>query len=231
MKYDLSMQLERCEGIVIHAYNFGDYDKIINVFTLEYGLSKFILKGANKSSASRLAANPFVCAEFIFQKGNSDLWPCREINVIEPFNNLRNSISCLESAGLLLKAVQSSQLLHKMSSRLYLLLRWSLNKVSLVKDPFSLAASFYLKILSHDGLFQASRHCNECHIPLAIISTYRGELFCSTHAPEGALAFSQEESDLIQQLIIYSNISEIENLILPPLFFKKIQELFGDSVS
>ena len=60
---------EKLSGIVLGGVNYGENDKIINVFTLEKGVVSAKIKGVKKAGAKlKFASEPFCFAEFVFFK-------------------------------------------------------------------------------------------------------------------------------------------------------------------
>ena len=52
---------EKASGIVLSAVNYGESDKILNIFTLEQGVVSAKIKGVKKAGAKlRFSAEPFL---------------------------------------------------------------------------------------------------------------------------------------------------------------------------
>ncbi|MGV3465922.1 MAG: DNA repair protein RecO, partial [Heyndrickxia sp.] len=63
--------LQKCEGIVIRTHDYGESNKIINVYTREFGKLGIMARGAKKPN-SRLSAvsQLFTYGYFLVQTGN-----------------------------------------------------------------------------------------------------------------------------------------------------------------
>lgn len=147
------MSLERSEGIVLRSIDYQDKQKIITLFTPESGLlSLFVKRISPKNLALLSLATPFSQAEFIYAAGRSDLYRFRDGTLIEGHLDLRGSLSYLQTAGELVQSVLQSQMPGKPAPALYALLSSYLKHIPHFEDPSPLIASFYLKILQHEGL-------------------------------------------------------------------------------
>ncbi|HWJ80525.1 MAG TPA: DNA repair protein RecO, partial [Niallia sp.] len=63
--------LEKCEGIVIKAINYGETNKVVTLYTREWGKVGVMARGAKKPN-SRLSAvtQPFIYGYFLVQRSN-----------------------------------------------------------------------------------------------------------------------------------------------------------------
>lgn len=226
------METFRCEGVILQALNFQDYDRIVTVFSLEEGLIKLIIKGANRSSQrSSNYTNPFTRAEFVYSKGKSEIYKNVELSLINQHLHLRQSLQTLEAASDIAQAVLKSQLLHTPAPDLYKLLVWCLEKMPLMIDPYLLAACFRLKLLRHDGLLNISATCASCAEPLEIYYLAAGETFCSAHVPSQGVRLNSEELVQVFHLAHFGSLSEISAQKIPPPLREKVACLFQDLIS
>ncbi len=145
------MQLFHSEGVILEAFDFKDYDQIIRVFTLNEGVISLISKGSRRKK--NLTLSPLLRAEFVYSKGKSDLFLCREISPLNFYLNLRNKWASLQTASKLILAIKNTQLAPKPAPHLYELFIHFLNIIHKYENYNALEASFYLKTLKHEGLF------------------------------------------------------------------------------
>lgn len=217
----------RTEGIILQSLNFRDYDRILTVYTTEEGLIKLIVKGINRPG-KQLAGTPLTCAEFIYTKGNSDLYKCIELSSLNPLLKLRQSLETLESASDSVQAILKSQMPQVSAPMLYQLLLWTLNQIPNVKDPHLLSTSFRLKLLRHEGLLNINYFCTQCSMALEVLHLSSGESFCSQHAPEHHLSFNEEELLTIEKLTFLSSLAEAAEMRISIRTREKILQLFHD---
>ncbi|MFQ5728946.1 MAG: DNA repair protein RecO [Waddliaceae bacterium] len=220
----------RTEGIILHTLDFQDYDQILTVFSIDQGIVKFFLQGTRNSRHKKgIGTTPLTVGEYIYRKGKSDLFYCREISVINQHLGLRKNLAALETACDLIQTVQKSQFPGKPAPALYQLLVRYLDSIPLFSSPEILGASFRLKLLRHDGHLGITSQCSACGTPLSALYLVRGESFCKEHATGNVYFFSEEEADLLNRLAYCRTISELY-LPLPPAFNKRIKELFTEVI-
>lgn len=146
------MQTYRCEGIILHTLDFRDYDKIVSAFTAEYGLLKFIARKANAAKRG-LKVLPLTKTDLIYTTTQSELYKLKDLSLIAQYLPLRQNLAFLHTACELLKCVLKTQLPQKPAPDLYGLLCAYLEKIPKVSTPALIEASFRLKLLRHEGLF------------------------------------------------------------------------------
>jgi len=158
------MQTYRCEGIILHTLNFGDYDQIVTVFSFEIGLLKFIVKKGN-STKHGLKNTPLTKAEFVYTQGKSELFKLKELSGLNHYLTLRKNLRHLDTACECLRAIRASQMLHKPAPDLYGLLEAYLDRIPLIHNLPNLESSFKLKILRHEGILDMEEGFNHRDIP------------------------------------------------------------------
>ena len=83
---------EVIRGVVLGGVNYGENDKILNVFTLEKGVVSARIKGVKKAGAKlKFASEPFCFAEFVFSK-TGDRRTVIGASLIDSFYPLREDI-------------------------------------------------------------------------------------------------------------------------------------------
>ena len=220
------MQPFSSEGIILHALNFKDYDKILTVFTPDHGIIKTIVHKASTKGKSPL--EPLIHADFVLLKGRSEILKCQEISVKNRYLGLREHYLHLEAACDLIKAVQESQYPDKPALSLYQLLTYSLEKLTQAPHPFALTASFRLKILRHDGLLMLERRCTVCQdTSLGAFHLFGGESYCSQHAPIHAQVFSPDEMQQLDVLIHCRSFGELAAQSIQKPFHDKVKDFFS----
>jgi len=194
------MQTHLSYGIILQTLNFSDFDQIVTVFTENEGVIKFFAKGAN-ALKNGLKSSCLTCAEFVYVIGKSELYLLREMLPKQHYLNLRNNFKNLNTACECLKAILETQLVHKPAPLLYQLLIAYLDKIPNFPNHEALEASFYLKILYHEGVLDL----NASHF------------------------FSQDELDLVAQLATKSSFAKLNDLNVSKEFNQKIKLFFRTS--
>ena len=74
------------EGIVLHSNDYKDYDKIITIFTKDFGKMQFLAKGVRKiNSKNRSSIDIFTYGEYLLNKGPLLKWALRARRCIKYF--------------------------------------------------------------------------------------------------------------------------------------------------
>jgi DNA repair protein RecO (recombination protein O) len=222
--------LERVEGIILHTFDYQEFDQIISVLTEERGITRFIVKGANTPKRRAVTPTaPLTYATFAFVRGRGELLKCQEITPIENNLKLRDDFDTLQAACEMIKAVNSSQLPQKGSKNLFLLLKSFLKKLSETSFPQTLKSSFLLRLMRHDGLLHLSPNCSKCKSALTKLYLYEGESFCVAHAPPMSWPFEEEEANLLLLLMYSASFALIIDIDLESELTEKISKLFIES--
>lgn len=213
----------RTEGLVLKAFDFQDYDKILTVFSQDLGLIKLVVKKANSKPFS---VTPLTRAEFVITKGNSDLYKCHEISLVNGHLALRNSLQNLEAACDILQALMDTQPAQTAAPDLYALSVSYLRKMSDVGDPYMLAASFRLKILRHDGLLGLGSVCATCSSSLQTYYVSEGQCYCAAHSSPKAIIFDEEEFTITSILAYCQHFTQLQDIIFTTELREKIRTVF-----
>ena len=221
------MSNHRTEGIILHTLRFKDYDQIVTLFTPEKGIVKLFFKNAlsSKNGKGALSA-PLSQVEMIYREGQSDLFSCQEIAPIQQNLRLRNDLDKLDAAFKIIKIVHDSQMPHKPAPPLYKLLLMTLKRLETSPNCPTVAASFLLKLIRHDGLFNIDRHCSHCKVALEDLHVGAGEIFCARHAPPQSIHFTDEEGLLLEILTLCKSYSQVDHEPISDDLQRKIQQLF-----
>ena len=226
----LKMHEEKIEGIVLRSLAFKERQRIITLFSAD-GLISLIVKNISPKNTRLLSlTTPFTHAEYHCLRGQSELLRFHDGTLLSDHLILRHSLSSLQAAGTLANAILTSQMPGKSSPALFALYKSYHNQVHHFADPTILVASFYLKLLKHEGHLTISTYCANCQEPTAKL-LHNGESFCSKHSVQNAFLFSSAEWETLLSLDNAQHFSSLRPLSLPPLFFQKIDALFHASLN
>jgi DNA repair protein RecO (recombination protein O) len=219
------MHEEKTEGIVLRSQNYKERHRIITLFSPQ-GLISLIVKSISRKNARLFTlTTPFNHGEYIYRQGRSDLFLFYDGSVLDDHLDLRQNLRSLQTAGALANAILTSQMFGKPAPALFALYKSYHKQIRSFDDPAPLLASFYLKLLKHEGLLSLSLHCANCEGNTAQ-TLDNGESFCSQHAGQNAISFSAPEWERLLALEGVPQFSTLRCLSLSPLFLKKVQALF-----
>jgi len=215
------------EGLILRSIPFQDYDQILTLYTPEHGLLSVIVKAARSQRRGLGSAiSPLSKVECVFKRGKGELCTCRELSTLNHHLFLRESGDTLRIACDMVHAIRTSQPPEKASPELYQLLIKMIERLEISTSFSTLLAAFRLKVIQHDGLLHWKSTCSHCQKSLETPYFYKGEPFCSMHAPSGGMRIDVHEFHHLGQLIHSRSFQEIENIPISEGLSYNVKSLF-----
>lgn len=128
-------------GLLLQSVPYLGQKKILKIFTPDGLISVF---------AQKTKLDPFCLAEWVYRKGDTDLFPLQDSTLLDPLLDLRKSYPTLLAAGRMAQDLLRTQLPNKKAEELFDLALFYFRKLS--SSPDLLSASFRLKVLVYEGL-------------------------------------------------------------------------------
>ncbi len=150
------------DAIVLSAVDYKEYDKLLTIFSSEYGRQVVLLKGCKRPKAKlRFAGQPFFFGEFMVVKGKGyDV--VTQVSPKRSFMSVTTDYDCYVDACMALKTIDISCLSQK-SERLFLLLITYLVVLEQHLDLHSLiTCKFYIELIKLLGFEINTDNCQEC---------------------------------------------------------------------
>ncbi len=151
-------------GIVVGSVDYGDNDKILNVFTLEKGMVSARIKGVKKAGAKlKFAAEPFCFNEYVFTR-TGDKRTVIGASLIDSFYPIRQDLKKLYSASAMTEFVREFCKEEIVSPELFSALVDGLKGLAYI-IKFSYASSvtqFFVRALAIVGYGLNLSGCVEC---------------------------------------------------------------------
>lgn len=143
---------EKVDGIVLCGVNYGENDKILSIFTLEYGVVSAKIKGVKKAGAKlKFAAEPFCFAEFTFSR-RGDFRTVTGASLIDSFYPVRENLEKFFCGGTILEFVKRFEKENIVSPETFSLSVEALKRLAYGDDePKSVLCGFLLSALSISG--------------------------------------------------------------------------------
>ena len=212
--------LIKCEAFVLQALPFKEIDRILTLFSPQ-GLIKLFAKG-KKRDLFHFAAltSPLTCAEFLYSLGRKDLHRFHEGSIIDQNIRLRERYETVMAAEKMVRALLDSQWIGKPAPHLFHLFFLFIQHLPSFKDPTSLATTFFIKLLAHEGVLHICEENSSNGI-----YRYAGERYSSKEAPSGAIPFSEAEEALLIQLATCRSLAQLMELHCAIPFQEKIETL------
>lgn len=224
----MSVAFHQTEGIILQVVPFQDRNQILTVFTHHSGILKLFYK-ASRSKQGEIQGlwAPLTFVEIIYKEKDCELLPCHEITLIDSNHCLREELIFLDVAASLLKTVRLSQAIGKPAPLVYQLIRYYMSKICKVPDPWALAISFQLKILSHEGLIALPFSCQVCQTPISSDAyTHYSHWLCSSHKSLESTPWTESEILLAYHLANCRHFHEIMIASISPELKNKVSSFF-----
>ena len=206
--------MEEVEGIIVSETNYSETSKILNIITKEYGLIGMISKGCRSlKSPLRSVSSKLTYGKFTIYYKENKLSTLTEVNVINPFKNLKKDITKISYASYLLEL--SEQVFKQNNSKDILsLLIEALTKIDEDFDPLVIMEILELKYLDYLGVMPVIDSCAVCGKTTNIVtlSSYRGGYICKDCYTNEKMV--SEKTIKLIRMFCYVNIAKISKLEL-----------------
>ncbi len=219
------MKEERSEGIVLRATPFSDTKRILTVFLPEEGMLSLATRSLSPTLSNLSAAtSPLTCSELIYRRGRGEVHRLIDANPLEGHLELRTNAERLDCACEIAQILLKTQLPGKAAPLLYELTKVYLDKLQRCTKPINLLASFYLKLLKHEGLLHWTSHCAFC-LERPVSFFCKGEGLCAQHRSHPAHAITHSEWEFFGLLADSRSFQSMEIAELKPPFLERLRTL------
>ncbi|MEQ6387878.1 DNA repair protein RecO [Bacillaceae bacterium S4-13-58] len=173
--------LEKVEGVVLRTRDYGETNKIVTLFTKEFGKIGLMARGARKPK-SRMASvtQPFVIGQYLIQR-SQQLGTMQQGEIIESLRKLREDIEKTAYAAYLAELLDKLVEEHRPNPFLFQEFVSSLNRIGEGDQPNIIRIFFELKLYSIAGFAPEVSHCVSCGTKenLHAFSIQEGGLLCT----------------------------------------------------
>lgn len=154
--------LQKCEGIVIRTNDYGETNKVVTLFTREWGKIGAMARGAKKPS-SRLAAvtQLFTYGHFLLQKG-SGLGSLQQGETIDSMRSIREDIFLTAYASYIIELTDKCTEDRRPNPFLFELLHQTLHYMNDGYDLDIIMFIYEIKMLNVIGLHPELNRCAIC---------------------------------------------------------------------
>ena len=154
--------LQKCEGIVLRSTDYGETNKIVTLYTREWGKIGVMARGAKKPK-SRLSAitQPFTYGFFLLQNGRG-LGNMQQGEIITPLRAIKEDIFLTAYASYVVELTDKSTDEKKTNPFIFELLYQTLTYLNEGHDPEILKNIYEMKMLPVLGLYPILNQCAVC---------------------------------------------------------------------
>ncbi len=190
-------------GFVLETRNFAETDKIVQLYTVQLGRVKAIVKGVRKPK-SKLASAIDLFTESSFslhKKPSADLYVLTQAKVLNGHSDLKKDFKTITALQILADLLVQSLHDTEPHPEVYSLLGETLGALKEKGDePESILTAFGLKFLDLLGYPLELNQCVECETILrgkkAILIPHRGGALCEDCCPSGPTRLRVKQVDL-----------------------------------
>jgi DNA repair protein RecO (recombination protein O) len=222
-------------GIILRRTNIGEADRILTIYTKEFGKIKAIAKGVRKIN-SRLAGNlePYSMGEFMFHEGKT-------FETVIEAANIENNFCLSKDCKNFATAHYFGELIDKLTEEnekqpeLFEIFRAAVSRLT-GEESNVLVPFFEIKILDRLGFRPQVYYCLHCRKKLLDEQNYfsaeGGGVVCSS-CKTGHLPKISVDVIKVFRLIIESDISLVDRLKVEPEIIdemKKIIDIYQNQI-
>lgn len=154
----------KAKGIIIKQSDYGEANRMLTIFTDEYGIIKASSYGAKRINSKQAGSTQFLCySNFVLYKGNSDIMTVSSVEPIDSFFPIQEDIEklalCTYFADLIYHCLDLSNpdtnILRLLLNTLYVLAYKNMfvHKAKIV---------FEVRMMAYTGFMPAMQNCIHC---------------------------------------------------------------------
>lgn len=221
------MEITKVKGIIVSESAYSETSKLLNIFTLEYGIIGVIAKGAkslkspNRSVTSKLTYGYF---QIYYKEGKLSTLVC--CDVINPFTNIKKDLLKISYASFLLE-LTTQTIKQNYEKNIFNLLENTLVKIEEGYDPIIITNILELKYLDYLGIKPILDSCAVCGRASALtVSTSKGGFVCEKcHTNEKIV---DKKTIKVLRMLYYVDISKISKINLTNNTKKEIDDFINE---
>ncbi|WP_420632111.1 DNA repair protein RecO [Candidatus Leptofilum sp.] len=152
----------RSEAIVLRRTDFGEADRLLTLYTRDFGKIKAIAKGARKPQSRKTGhVEQFMRSNFLFASGR-DIAILTQAEMVEPYSALRDDLVLTTYAAYLVELLHRFTVEEDKHSGIYQLLADALGWLTNHDDVLLVARFYELRLLGLAGFRPQLFHCVAC---------------------------------------------------------------------
>jgi DNA repair protein RecO (recombination protein O) len=155
-------RLRKVEAIVTSHEDYGEADRLLNLFTREMGKVRAIAKGARKPHSRKAGhLEPFTCVTLMLARGSS-FWIVSQAETIEAFPSIRADLEKTAQAAYVLELLERFTAEAEEHQALYRLVKDTLLRLTEGESYFNAIRYYELRFLEQVGYRPELFHCVQC---------------------------------------------------------------------
>ena len=189
-------RLYRTEGVILHRSDFGEADRLLNVFTPRLGRLRLLAKGVRKPTSRKSGhVEPFTHVNLLVARGKT-LDIVSQVEIVEPFRPLHEDLERASLAYYVAELIGSFTEEHDENAPLFDLTLATYARLCDARDALLVLRFFELRALGLLGYQPQLHFCVACQAQLEPVTNYfdpaLGGVLCPRHVEGvgGALALA-----------------------------------------
>jgi DNA repair protein RecO (recombination protein O) len=160
--------LLRAEGILLHAWDLGEYDRLVMLYTREHGRLAAVARGARRlRSRFAGALELFTWGDVVgFEREGRALVRLDHFDIRRPFHKLRDDLECLGQGARMVEAVMRLTGERDAQPACFALLLRGLRALDAGTAPARVQLAFVLRLLDLLGHRPRLDRCGRCGRPV-----------------------------------------------------------------
>ena len=230
-------RLYRTDAIIMRRADFGEADRLLTVFSPEFGKLRLLAKGVRKTTSRKAGhVELFMLTNMLVARGRT--WDIvSQAEIIEAYRELREDLDKTSHAYYLAELVDRFTEEQDPNAPIFELLALTLAHINHADDPFVVLRYFELHLLGLTGYQPQLHFCVVCNEPLEPVDnnyflSADGGTLCSTH---GEIRPNAEIIPLaVLKVLRYLQTEpweKIVNLQLTPATRQQVEELLLDYIT
>lgn len=168
----------KTSGVVIRTCDFGEADRIITLFTADFGKLKAVVKGVRKTKSRYGSAAELLTYDkvFLFGRPGHDLYRLTQCQILQPFKHLKSDLNKLSCGACLAELVDNLTPDHEKSDEIFQLLLTSLAMIEKNEDSKKILNLFMVRLFTLIGWKFRLDLCSSCQSESGLISDGKANL-------------------------------------------------------
>jgi len=152
----------RSEAIILRRADFGEADRLLTLYSLEFGKMKAVAKGARKPQSRKTGhVEPFMRTRFLFAKGR-DLSIITQAEMIDAYPGLRDDLMRATYASYAMELLERFTVEEDRNEAIYKLVSEGLNWFETTLDLMLAARYYELRLMTLAGYRPQLFSCVSC---------------------------------------------------------------------
>jgi DNA repair protein RecO (recombination protein O) len=229
-------RIRKVEAIVISHSDYGEADRILNLFTREMGKARAIAKGVRKEHSRKAGhVEPFTCTALMLAKGAS-FWIVSQAETVDAFAPIREDLTKTAQAAYVIELLERFTSEDEIHLALYRLVKDSLERIATQVDAYQTLRYFEMRFLEMVGYRPELFHCVQCRTEIQaedqFFSILQGGVMCPRC---GRIAGdTRPVSMLVLKYMRHfqrSDYKDIQTINVPPLVRQEMEKIMQSYLS